>query len=123
MEIRSPEELKGFVELERAKVVDERAKGGEVILIPLVNQFAPLPALAAVADNLAWFMEQATGRGYQKAEEVYDVGFIVREPGHQAYGLKVNAEGEMVVISRVSILEDETIFRRYLQYLQTGIFA
>ncbi len=30
MEIRSPEELKGFVELERAKVVDERAKGGEV---------------------------------------------------------------------------------------------
>lgn len=123
MEIRSPEELKKFVELERAKVVDERAKGGEVILIPLVNQFAPLPALAAVADNLAWFMEQATGRGYQKAEEVYDVGFIVREPGHQAYGLKVNAEGEMVVISRVSILEDETIFRRYLQYLQTGIFA
>lgn len=122
MELRSPEELRQFVDLDRAEVVDERAKGGEVILIPLVNPFAPMPALSAVADNLSWFMEQVTGRGYQKAEEVYDVGFIVREPGHQAFGLKVNAESGMVVISRVSILEDETVFRRYVNYLRTGIF-
>ncbi|MCX7731980.1 MAG: hypothetical protein ABIK22_00155 [candidate division WOR-3 bacterium] len=122
MELRSPEELRQFVDLDRAEVVDERAKGGEVILIPLVNPFAPIPALSAVADNLSWFMEQVTGRGYQKAEEVYDVGFIVREPGHQAFGLKVNAESGMVVISRVSILEDETVFRRYVNYLRTGVF-
>ncbi|MGB9742542.1 MAG: hypothetical protein ACPL0F_05260 [bacterium] len=122
MELRSPEELRPFVELDRAEVVDERSKGGEVILIPLLNPFAPRPALSAVADNLSWFMERVTGRGYQKAEEVYDVGFIVREPGHQAFGLKVNAESGMVVISRVSILEDETVFRRYVNYLRTGIF-
>ncbi len=122
MELRSTEELRQFVDLERAEVVDERAKGGEVIVIPLLNPFAPLPALNAVADNLAWFMEQVTGRGYQKAEEVYEIGFIVREPGHQAFGLKVNAEGGMVIISRVSILEDETVFRRYVNYLRTGIF-
>lgn len=122
MELRSPEELRQFVELDRAEVVDDRAKGGEVILIPLVNPFAPIPALSAVADNLSWFMEQVTGRGYQKAEEVYDVGFIVREPGHQAFGLKVNAESGVVVISRVSILEDETVFRRYVNYLRTGVF-
>ncbi len=122
MELRSPEELRQFVDLDRAEVVDERAKGGEVILIPLVNPFAPIPALSAVADNLSWFMEQVTGRGYQKVEEVYDVGFIVREPGHQAFGLKVNAESGMVVIARVSILEDETVFRRYVNYLRTGVF-
>ncbi|MEN9979592.1 MAG: hypothetical protein ABIK38_04515 [candidate division WOR-3 bacterium] len=122
MELRSPEELRQFVDLDRAEVVDDRAKGGEVILIPLVNPFAPIPALSAVADNLSWFMEQVTGRGYQKAEEVYDVGFIVREPGHQAFGLKVNAESGVVVISRVSILEDETVFRRYVNYLRTGVF-
>jgi hypothetical protein len=122
MELRSPEELRQYVDLDRAEVVDERARGGEVILIPLLNQFAPAPALAAIADNLAWFMEQVTGRGYQKAEEVYGVGFVVREPGHQAFGLKVQAEGPMVVISRVSILEDETVFRRYVNYLHTGIF-
>jgi hypothetical protein len=122
MELRSPEELRQFVVLDRAEVVDERSKGGEVILIPLLNPFAPIPALSAVADNLSWFMEQVTGRGYQKTEEVYDVGFIVREPGHQAFGLKVNAESGMVVISRVSILEDETVFRRYVNYLRTGVF-
>lgn len=122
MELRSPEELRQYVELDRAEVVDDRAKGGEVIVIPLLNPFAPLPALSAVADNLSWFMEQVTGRGYQKAEEVYEVGFVVREPGHQAYGLKVNADSGMVVISRISILEDETVFRRYVNYLRTGIF-
>lgn len=121
MELRSPEELKLFVEIDRTQVVDERAKGGEVILIPILNPMTPLPALAAVADNLAWFMEQVTGRGYQKAEEVYDVGYVVREPGHQAFGLKVNFEAGMVVISRVSILEDESIFRRYADYLRTGL--
>lgn len=121
MELRSPEELKSFVEIDRTQVVDERAKGGEVILIPILNPMTPLLALGAVADNLAWFMEQVTGRGYQKAEEVYEVGYVVREPGHQAYGLKVNAEAGMVVISRVSILEDESIFRRYADYLRTGL--
>ncbi len=121
MELRSPEELKAFVEIDRVQVVDERAKGGEVILIPLLNPFAPMPALGAVADNLAWFMEQVTGRGYQKAEEVYEIGYVVREPGHQAFGLKVNAEGGMVVISRIAILEDESIFRRYADYLRTGL--
>ncbi|MEO0005728.1 MAG: hypothetical protein ABIK18_00435 [candidate division WOR-3 bacterium] len=122
MELRSPEELRQFVDLDRAEVVDQRARGGEVILIPLLNPLAPLPALSAIADNLSWFMEQVTGRGYQKAEEVYDIGFVVREPGHHAYGLKVNADGPMVVISRVSVLEDETVFQRYVNYLHTGIF-
>uniref|UniRef100_A0A7C4CAM4 Uncharacterized protein n=1 Tax=candidate division WOR-3 bacterium TaxID=2052148 RepID=A0A7C4CAM4_UNCW3 len=123
MEQRSPEALKQFVDIDEAKVIDARAMGGEVILIPWLGNGMPIQALAAVADNLAWFMERVTGRGYQKAEEVYDIGFTVREPGHQAYGLKVHLDGSNVVISRVSILEDETVFRRYVKYLQSGIFA
>jgi len=122
MEQRSPQALKQFVGIDEARVVDARAMGGEVILIPWLGTGMPIQALAVVADNLAWFMEQVTGRGYQKAEEVYDIGFTVREPGHQAYGLKVHLDGDNVVISRVSILEDETVFRRYVKYLQTGIF-
>lgn len=121
MELRSPEELKQYVDLDHAEVVDDRSRGGEVILIPLLNPFAPLPALSAVSDNLAWFMERVTGKGYMVGEEIYDVGFVVREPGHEAYGMKVNTDGQMVVISRVSILEDETIFHRYAHYLRTGI--
>ncbi|MEO0086297.1 MAG: hypothetical protein ABIK37_06680 [candidate division WOR-3 bacterium] len=123
MEQRSPQALKQFVDIDEAKVIDARAMGGEVILIPWLGTGLPIQALAAVADNLAWFMEQVTGRGYQKAEEVYDIGFTVREPGHQAYGLKVHLDGDNVVISRVSILEDETVFRRYVRYLQSGIFS
>lgn len=123
MEQRSPQALKQFVDIDEAKVIDARAMGGEVILIPWLGTGMPIQALAAVADNLAWFMEQVTGRGYQKAEEVYDIGFTVREPGHQAYGLKVHLDGDNVVISRVSILEDETVFRRYVNYLQSGVFT
>ncbi len=114
--------LRQLVDVDRATVVDSRAHGGEVIRIPIKSQMLLANILSAVADNLAWFMEQVTGRGYQKAEEVYETGFTVREPGHQAYGLKVHAEPGMVIISRVSILEDETIFRRYVNYLHTGVY-
>ncbi len=122
MEPSSLNTLRQFVDTDRAEVVDARATGGEVIRIPMRPRLMPIQVLSAVADNLSWFLEQVTGRGYQKAEEVYDLGFTVREPGHQAYGLKVNAEANIVIIARVSILEDETIFRRYVNYLRTGIY-
>lgn len=86
------------------------------------QQILATQALSAVGDNLSWFMEQVTGRGYQKAEEVYDAGFTVREPGHQAYGMKVTAEANIVIIARVALLEDETIFHRYVDYLRTGVY-
>jgi len=113
--------LRQFVDTSRAEVKDTRAAGGEVITIPLLNPMLTQQALTAVADNLSSFMEQVTGRGYQKAEEVYDLGYIVREPGHQAYGLKVSVEERCAVVSRVAILEDETVFRRYVSYLKTGL--
>ena len=113
--------LSAFVDSDRAEVVDARATGGEVIRITMRERILPIHALAAVADNLSWFLEQVTGRGYQKAEEAYDAGFTVREPGHQAYGLKVTAEASVVIIARVALLEDETIFQRYVDYLHTGV--
>jgi hypothetical protein len=123
MELFPLDSLRQFIDTDRAQVVDTRATHAEVIKIP-IRPDAPMPitVLSAVADNMSWFMEQVTGRGYQKAEEVYEVGFTVREPGHQAYGVKINAEPGMVIISRVSILEDETIFQRYVNYLHTGIY-
>ena len=122
MEPSSLNTLRQFVDVDRAQVADARATGGEVIKIPMRPRTLPVQVLGAVADNLSWFLEQVTGRGYQKAEEVYDIGFTVREPGHQAYGLKVNAEADVVIISRVALLEDETIFQRYVNYLRTGIY-
>ena len=110
-----------YVDSDRAEVVDARATGGEVIRIPFRQMVLPNLALAVVADNLAWFLENVTGRGYQKAEEVYDAGFTVREPGRTAYGLKVTAEGPVVIVARVSLLEDETVFQRYVNYLRTGV--
>ncbi len=115
--------VRQVVDTSQAEVVDARAQGGEVIIIPATGAMMPLKTLEVVADNLAEFMEQVTGRGYAKAEEVYDLGYTVREPGHQAYGLKVHMDGNNVVISRVSILEDETVFQRYVNYLKTGILV
>jgi hypothetical protein len=114
--------LSKFVDTDQAEVVDARATGGEVIRIPMRQQILATQALSAVGDNLSWFMEQVTGRGYQKAEEVYDAGFTVREPGHPAYGMKVTSEANIVIIARVALLEDETIFHRYVDYLRTGVY-
>jgi hypothetical protein len=114
--------LSQYVDTDRAEVVDARATGGEVIRITMRERILPIHALAAVSDNLSWFLEQVTGRGYQKAEEAYDAGYTVREPGHQAYGLKVTAEANIVIIARVALLEDETIFQRYVNYLRTGVY-
>ncbi len=113
--------VRRHVDTRRAEVVDVRSMGGEVISIPLYSLMQNKVALAAVADNLAGFMEAVTGRGYRKAEEVYDVGFTVREPGRQQYGLKMLVDQNAVIISRVSILEDETVFKRYVEYLRTGV--
>jgi hypothetical protein len=123
MEQQPLSQLRQLVDIDRAEVTDSRSTGGEVIRIPIRSQVPLIQILAAVSDNLSWFMEQVTGRGYQKAEEVYDAGYTVREPGHQAYGLKVNAEASTVIIQRVAILEDETIFQRYVRYLRTGLLA
>ncbi len=114
--------LRQYVDTDSAEVVDARATAGEVIRIPIRQQVLPAQALSMTADNLAWFLEQVTGRGYQKAEELYNAGFTVREPGHQAYGLKVTAEGACIIISRVALLEDETVFQRYVNYLRTGVY-
>jgi len=113
--------VKQYLDPNRAQVVDARSMGGEVIKVPILNQMLGAQSLGVLADNLSEFMEEITGRGYQKAEEVYDIGYTVREPGHQAYGLKLTIEEGCAIISRVAILEDETAFRRYVEYLRTGI--
>ena len=113
--------LRQYVDVDSATVVDSRATGGEVVVVPVLNVMQGLQAMAALAENLAWFMERVTGRGYRKTEEVYETGYVVREPGHAAYGLKVALDGTSGIISRVAILEDETVFGRYVKYLQTGI--
>ncbi len=115
--------LRRVVDTDKAEVVDARSAGGEVIKVPIRNLMQSNTALGELADNLAWFMERVTGRGYEKTEEVYDAGYTVREPGHEAYGLKVTTEENCVVVRRVALLEDETVFARYANYLRTGIFV
>ena len=115
--------MRQFVDTNQAAVVDARSMGGEVIKIPILNMMQVLQSLDAVAENLQLFMERVTGRGYRKAEEVYNVGFTVREPGHQSYGLKLIEDEGSVVISRIAILEDESILKRYADYVRTGLLA
>ena len=122
MDVSSLNLLRQYVDPDSAQVVDARATGGEVIKVPLRPKVLAMQAVSAVADNLSWFLEQLTGRGYQKAEEVYGAGFTVREPGRNAYGMKATVEGNTVIIARVALLEDDTIFQRYVNYLRTGVY-
>lgn len=115
--------LRQYADTDCAEIVDSRAYAAEVIRIPLRQHVLPTLALSATADNLASFLEQVTGRGYQKAEELYSGGFMVREPGRESYGLRVMAEGGNIIVSRVALLEDDTVFQRYVNYLRTGVYV
>jgi|UniRef100_A0A7C6EDF4 hypothetical protein len=78
-----------------------------------------MQALTAVANELSNFMQKKLGRGYEIAAEVGQPNeLIVREPGRQYYGLKVFFEGQFIFISRVALLEDETILRQFVDYLR-----
>jgi adenine deaminase len=110
--------LKEYIDLAGSAVIDRREMRGEVIKIPIKEDLNPMRAVQAVAQELANFMEIKTGRGYEPAIEVGQPNeMLVRESGHQYYGLKVFSEGKCVYVSRIAILEDETIFKQYVDHL------
>lgn len=107
-----------MVDLAKAQVEDRRETHGEVVKIPLKEGILAERALNAVALEVANFMQKKMGRGYESAREVGQPNeIIVREPGHQYYGLKVFVEGRFIFISRVAVLEDETILQQFVDYL------
>lgn len=110
-------------DLEHAEIRDIRAENGEVILVPLKpGKLATLHVLT-LCEDLARFMCNFTGRGYDVTRETMAGGDsrFVREPGHDAFGLKVFADGNQIIIGRVAILEDETIFQSYVRHLKSLI--
>jgi len=115
--------LKEVFDLEHAEIRDIRSQGGEVIVVPmkagkLANQHVP-----TLGEDLALFMRNFTGRGYDVSRETMSTGDarFVREPGHDAFGLKVYSDGDRVLVGRVAVLEDETIFESYIRHLKTLI--
>ncbi len=110
--------LKAYIDLAGSEVIDKREMKGEVIKIPILKDLNPMTAVQAVAQELAGFMQMKTGRGYEPSVEVGQPNeMLVRESGHQYYGLKVFSEGRCVYVSRIAILEDESIFQQYVDHL------
>ena len=110
--------LKEYIDLAGSEVIDRREMHGEVIKIPIKEDINPMRAVQAVAQELSDFMQMKTGRGYEPSVEVGQPNeMLVRESGHQYYGLKVFCEGKCVYVSRIAILEDETIFKQYVDHL------
>ena len=74
-----------------------------------------------LGEDLALFMRNFTGRGYDVSRESFATGDsrFMREPGHEAFGLKLFVDGNRILIGRVAILEDETIFRSYIRHLKS----
>jgi hypothetical protein len=113
-------ELKEIFELEQAAVRDIRAQGGEVLVVPLKgDRYAP-KYMEDLGQDLARFMTQFTGRGYELSRETMLAGDTryVREPGYEAYGLKLFVDGPRILVGRVAVLVDETILRSYLKHLK-----
>jgi len=110
--------LKEYFALEKTRIDDLRDLGGEVMLVPLKEGVDYRRALEILSRNLANFIQEKLGKGYTATKVGYQDEWLVREPGHQSYGLKLYYEAGRIIITRVAILEDETIFRRYCQYLK-----
>jgi|GEM_PF-494341 len=115
--------LKDIFDLEHAEIRDIRAQGGEVIVVPLKAGKLARQHVLTLGEDLARFMCNFTGRGYDVSREAMSTGDsrFVREPGHEAFGLKVYSDGDRVLVGRVAILEDETIFQSYIRHLKTLI--
>ena len=107
--------------MEHAEIRDIRAQGGEVIVVPLKPDKLASQHVVTLGEDLARFMCNFTGRGYDVSRESMATGNsrFVREPGHDAFGLKVFSDGNRVLIGRVAILEDETIFQSYVRHLKS----
>jgi len=112
--------LKDTFDLEHAEIRDIRAQGGEVIVVPLKPGKLASPNVLPLGEDLARFMRNFTGRGYDVSRESMSTGDarFVREPGHEAFGLKVYSDGNRVLVVRVAVLEDETIFQSYIRHLK-----
>jgi len=112
--------IKEIFDLEHAEIRDIRSQGGEVIVVPMKpGKLARLNVLT-LGEDLARFMCNFTGRGYDVSRETMSTGDarFVREPGHDAFGLKVYSDGDRVLIGRVAVLEDETIYQSYIRHLK-----
>jgi hypothetical protein len=108
-------------DVEHADIKDVRALGGEVIEVPMKpNQIASYH-LDELGEHLANYMCSFTGRGYALSRETLTMGEAryVREPGYEAYGLKIFVEGNRIMVGRVAILMDESILRGYLKFLKS----
>ncbi len=111
-------DLKDYFLLTKTRIDDLRELGGEVIIVPLKEGVNYRVALEVLSRNLASFIQNDLGKGYTATRIGYEHEWLVREPGHQSYGLKLFHEAGKIIIIRVAILEDETIFRRYCEYLK-----
>lgn len=111
-------DLTEYFFLERTRIDDLRDLGGEVMLVPLKEGINYRIALEVLSQNLASFIQRELGKGYTATKIGYQDEWLVREPGHQSYGLKLYREAGKIIITRVAILEDETLLPRYCQYLK-----
>lgn len=116
-----PSPLKDVFDLENVALRDIRALGGEVIEVPVrEGRYAP-KYIELLGEDLARFMCQFTGRGYALSRETLATGETryVREPGYEAFGLKLFVDGNRLIVTRVAVLMDETILRNYVKHLKS----
>ncbi|MEO0087700.1 MAG: hypothetical protein ABIK77_06180 [candidate division WOR-3 bacterium] len=112
-------DLRNYFDLKKTRLDDIREYGGEVILLFLKEGISLNEAIEVLSWEIAKFLQNETGKGYSPSKEPgMGIEWIVREPGHETYGLKIVGEGNRVIIKRVAILEDETFMNRYARYLK-----
>ena len=115
--------LKDVFDLENVCLKDVRALGGEVIEVPARPDRHVPKYIELLGEDLARFMCAFTGRGYALSRETMAMGDTryVREPGYEAFGLKVFVDGNRILIGRVAILMDESILRNYVKHLKRSL--
>lgn len=106
------------IDVNSAVVKDARVTRGEAIMLTLKPDIEVKEAMPVIIQDFMKFMEKSTGKMYSYHRESYSHAYRIQEPGRMSFGIKITEDLGKIIIQPISILEDITLLKRYVQRLK-----
>ncbi|MBS4015840.1 MAG: hypothetical protein KGZ86_05345 [Candidatus Latescibacteria bacterium] len=98
-----------------AELKDARVTRGEAIVLALKPNIEVKDAMPIIIQDFTKFMSRTTGKMYSYHRESYSNAYRIQEPGRINFGIKISEDLGKIIIQPISILEDITLLKRYVQ--------
>jgi hypothetical protein len=106
------------VDAASATVKDARVTRGEAVVLALKPNIEVKDAILVIIKDFMKFMIRATGKMYTYHRESYSNAYRIQEPGRINFGIKISEDLGKIIIQPISILEDITLLKRYVQRIK-----